>query len=94
MNLKMIRAKNDTKDLLLSITKNCKTLIEQTQRKAEEALEFKMTKPRETFHFIPSIQIKGDWVIGLVSLEVYNSIFNINHTKSKSEHYIDNFDEF
>ena len=47
----MIRPKNQTEDLLLSITKNCETLIEQTHRKAEETLEFKMIKPRETFHF-------------------------------------------
>ena len=35
MNLNMIRPKNQTEDLLLSTTKNCQTLIEQTQRKAE-----------------------------------------------------------
>ena len=35
MNLHMIRPKNETKDLLLSITRNCETLIELTQRKAE-----------------------------------------------------------
>ena len=51
----MIRPKNETEDLLLSITKNRKTLIDQTQRKAEETLEFKMTKPKETFHFKPPI---------------------------------------
>ena len=49
MNLNMIRPKNETEDLLLSITKNCKTLIEQTHRKAEETLEFKMNKSKETF---------------------------------------------
>ena len=83
----MIRPKNPTEDLLLSITKNCETLIDQTQRKAEEALEFKMIKPRETFHFKPSIQVKGDWMIGLVDLEVYNSIFNITEENNKFELY-------
>ena len=38
MNLNMIRPKNQTDDLLLSITKNCQTLIKQTHRKAEETL--------------------------------------------------------
>ena len=33
MNLNMIRPKNQTEDLLLSITKNCETLIEQTHKK-------------------------------------------------------------
>ena len=83
----MIRPKNETEDLLLSITKNCQTLIEQTHRKAEETLEFKMVKPRETFHFKPPIQIKGDWMIGLTDLEVYNSIFNITEENNKFQLY-------
>ena len=74
MNLNMSRPKNETKDLLLSITKNCETLIEQTHRKAEETMEFKMIKPRESFHLKPPIQVKGDWSIGLVDLEVYYTI--------------------
>ena len=83
----MIRPKNETEDLLLSITKNCETLIKQTHRKAEETLEFKMIKPRETFHFKPSIQIKGDWMIGLTDLEVYNSVFNITEENIKFKLY-------
>ena len=70
MNLKMIRPKNETEALLLSITKNCETIIEHTHRKAEETLEFKMIKPKETFHFKSPIQIKSDWMIGLTDLEV------------------------
>ena len=87
MNLFMIRPKIGTEDLLLSITKNCETLIEQTHRKAEETLEFKKIKPRETFHFKPTIQVKGDWMIGLTNLEVYNSIFNITEENNKFKLY-------
>ena len=85
----MIRPKNETEDLLLSITKNCEALIEQTHRKAEETLEFKMFKPRETFHFNPPIQINGNWMIGLTDLEVYNSIFNITERNNEFEIYRD-----
>ena len=90
----MIQPKNQTEDLILSITKNCQTLIEQTHRKAEETLEFKMIKPRETFHFNPPIHAKGDWMLGLMDLEVYHSIFNITTENNKFEHYTDTFDEF
>ena len=90
----MIRPKNETQDLLLSIAKNCQTLIEQTHRKAEETMEFKMVKPRETFHFKPPIQIKGDWMIGLTDLEVYNSIFNITEENNKFEIYRDTTAKF
>ena len=87
MNLNMIRPKNETEDLLLSITKNCETLIEQTHTKSQETLEFKMIKPRQTFHFNPTIQINGNWMIGLTDLEVYNSIFNITEQNNKLKLY-------
>ena len=87
MNLNLIRPKNQLEDLLISITKNCETLIEQTHRKAEETLEFKMIRSRQTFHFNPLIQTKGDWMIGLVDLEVYNSIFNITEENNNFDLY-------
>ena len=58
----MIRPKNQTEDLLLSITKSCETLIEQTHRKAEETLEIKMIKPKKK-HFISNHQFRSK-VIG------------------------------
>ena len=94
MNLNMIQPKNETENLLLSISKNCETLIEQTHRKPEETLEFEMVKPREIFHFKPTMVIKGDWMIGLVNLEVYNSIFNITEKNNKFELYRDTSDKF
>ena len=94
MNLNMIQPKNETEDLLLCITKNCERLVQQTHRKPEETLEFKMIKPRETFHFDPPIQTKGDWMLGLIDLEVYNSFFNITKENNKFELYTDTFDEY
>ena len=88
MNLIIIRPKNETQKLLLSITKNCEKLFKLTHNKVEETLDFKMIKPKETFHFKPPVQINGDWMIGLSSLEVYNSIFNIPEEKNKFEFYI------
>ena len=90
----MIRPKTETEDLLLSISKNCERLVQQTHRKPEETLEFKMLKPRETFHIKPPIQTKCDWMIGLIDLEVYNSIFNITKENNKFELFTDTFDEF
>ena len=87
MNLNMIRPKTQTEDLLLSITKNCETLIEQTHTKPQETLEFKMTKPKETFHFKRPIQLKGVWMIGSTDLEVYNSNFNITEENNKFDLY-------
>ena len=94
MNLNKIQPKNETEDLLMSITKKCEKLVEQTHRKPEETLEFKMNKPRETFHFKPPIQTKGDWMQGLIDLEVYNSIYNITKKNNKFELYTHIYDEF
>ena len=83
----MIQPKDKTEDLLLSITKNCETLFEQTHTKPQETLEFEMVKSGEIFHFNPTIQIKEDWMIRLVSLEAYNSIFNITEENNNFEFY-------
>ena len=94
MNLNMIQPKNETEDLLLSITKNCEKLVEQTHKKSEETLEFKMFKSREIFHFNPPIRTEGDWMLVLIDLEAYNSFFNITKENNKFELYIDTFDEY
>ena len=93
MNLNMIRPKNETEDLLLSMTRNCEALIDQTHRKAEETLEFKITKPRETFHFNSPVEVKEGWMIGLVNLKVYNSIYNKTEKNIKFHLYTDTFDD-
>ena len=64
----MIKPKNETEVLLLSITKNCETLIEPTRIKIEETLKFKHTKSRETFHFKPPVEVKEDRMIALATL--------------------------
>ena len=87
MNLDMFKPRNETEDLLLSITKNCETLVDQTSRKEEQTLEFKLIKSRESFSFNPPIEIQGSWMIGLINLEVYNSIFNITNGNNKFEIY-------
>ena len=87
MNLKMIRSKNETEDLLLSIAKNCELLFQQTHTKLEETLKFNFIKPRETFHFNPPSLIEGYWLIGLTILEVHNSISNLTEENNKFELY-------
>ena len=66
----MIRPKNETEDLSLSFQKNCETPIRQTHRKVEETLQFKVNKPKETFHLNPPISIEESWMLHLTDLEV------------------------
>ena len=90
----MIRLKNETEKLLLSITKNCESLIKQTHRKAGKTLEFRLTKPRENISFKTPISIDKYWMIGLTTLEVYKSIFNISEENNKFDLYKNTFIEF
>ena len=94
MNLIMIRPKTETEDLLLSLTENCQTLSEQTHKKPEETMDYRLTKLRKTFHFSPPSQIEADWMVGLTSLEVYTSIFNITARNNKLEQYRDTSNKF
>ena len=79
----MVQPKSSAEDLLLSITKNCETLLKQIRREAEETLEFGITKPKETFSFKPPVSIEGSWMMGLICLEVYNPILNIIYQNYK-----------
>ena len=76
MNLNMVLPKNETEGLLLSFTKNCETPIKQTHTKPQKTLQFRVTRPRETFSFKRRIPIDGCWMIGLTSSGIYNSFFN------------------
>ena len=58
--------------LLKTVKQFLRKLIEK-----EQILEIKITKSRETFSFKTLILHEGSWMIGLTSLEVYNSFFNV-----------------
>ena len=67
------------KELLLLIKKHTDTLIEQTKTRAQETLEFKMNKQRQTFSFNPPINLveEDKWLLAVSSFECTNSVFNI-----------------
>ena len=84
----MIRPRNETE--------NFETLIEQTHGKAEETFEFRLAQPKQTFAFTPSTNLCLDtnWMLGLISLKIYNFIFNKSHENNKFQLYTNAFDEF
>ena len=57
MNLNIIIRENQTQSLLLSLTKTCETLIHQTRARPEKTLEFKLTRPRQTFLLNPNVSV-------------------------------------
>ena len=79
-----------------SKTKNRETLNKQTFTKPQETLEFKLNKPRETLSFTSSIILCPDsnWIVGLTTLSVKTSIFEITDEINNFELYTYSFDEF
>ena len=75
----MVTTKNETENLILSITRNCERLIEQSHTNLQETLEFKFTQPMETVSFRPSVTLGLDCnrMIGITSLKVYIFLFII-----------------
>ena len=89
----MVRPKNKTENLLVSIAENCETLIKQTHTDPQKTIENKLTKPRETFSFKRTIPIEGCWMTRITNLDVCNSIFIITEEK-KFKLFRDTLDEF
>ena len=73
--------------LLLSIAKSNLDIVENTLSKPQETLEFKMTKQKETFSFDIPLDLPEQWMMGVTSLEVYNTIYNITEKNNKPKFF-------
>ena len=69
--------------LLLSIAKSNLKIVENTLSKPQETLEFKMNKQKESFSFDIPLDLPEKWMMGVTSLEVYNTIYNITEKNNK-----------
>ena len=69
--------------LLLSIAKSNLDIVENTLSKPQETLEFKMNKQKESFSFDILLDLPEQWMMGVTSLEVYNTVYNITEKNNK-----------
>ena len=69
--------------LFLSIAKSNLDIVENTLSKPQETLEFKMNKQKESFSFDIPLDLPEQWMMGVTSLEVYNTIYNITEKNNK-----------
>ena len=74
-----------TESLLLSIANSNQEIVENTHSKPRETLEFKMTKQKKSFSFDVPLQLNEKWMMGVTSLEVYNTVFTITNSNNKLE---------
>ena len=64
--------------LLLEMAKSNREIAQNTKIKQQETLEFKMNKNSKYFKFDESLILeRGEWQMGVISFEVYNSVYNI-----------------
>ena len=61
----------------MSIAKSNQEIVENTHSKPQKTLEFKMNKQKESFSFDIPLDLPEQWMIGVTSLEVYNTVNNI-----------------
>ena len=69
--------------LLLSIAKSNQEIVENTHSKPQETSEFKMNKQKESFSFDFPLELPEQWMMGVTSLEVYNTVYNITEKNNK-----------
>ena len=69
--------------LLLSIAKSNQETVENTHSKPQETLEFKMNKQKESFSFDIPLDLPEQWMMGITTLEVYNTVYNITEKNNK-----------
>ena len=65
--------------LLLNIAKSNLDIVENTLSKPQETLEFEINKQKESFSFDIPLELPEKWILGVTSLEVYNSVYNISN---------------
>ena len=69
--------------LLLSIAKSNQENVKNTYSKPQKTLEFKMTKQKEFFSFDVPLNLEEKSMMGVTSLEVYNTVYNFTEKNNK-----------
>ena len=70
MGLNRFTPKHKTQEILLLILKNTVVPNKQTKRKPQETLETKTQKSLETFSNDIPVELKGEWMLRLTTLEI------------------------
>ena len=83
MDLSTFVTYDKKESLLLSIAKSNQEIVENTHSKPQETLEFKMTKQKESFSFDVPLTLNEKWMMGVTSLDVYNTVYNITNSNNK-----------
>ena len=74
--------------MLLSPTRNKKTLISQTQTRTKDTLNFKIQKPSKTISFDTPIILEGVWLLGANKLRSIQNYFQRRDENKKPDDFV------
>ena len=77
MDLSQLSPADEIETLTLEIVKLMQKVEENTHTKAQEPLEFKLTKPKQNFNFDKQLIIPKKWLMGVTILQVYNTVYKM-----------------
>ena len=79
MDLSTFVTYDKKESLLFKISNYHQEIVVNTHSKPQETLEFKMTKQKESFSFDIPLELNEKWMMGVTSLDVYNTTFDITN---------------
>ena len=88
MDLSSFVTYDKKESLFLNIAKSNQEIVENTQSKPQETLEFKRTKQKESFLFDVPLTLNEKWMMGVTSLEVYNTVYNSTEKNNKLQNLL------
>ena len=88
MDLSTFVTYDKKESLLLNIAKSNLDIVENTLSKPQETLEFKMNKQKESFSFEIPLELPEKWMMGVTSLEVYNTVYSITEKNNKFKFFL------
>ena len=83
MDLSNFVTYDEKESLFLNIAKSNQESVENTHSKPQETLEFRMTNQKESFSFDVPLELNEKWMMGVTSLEVYKTVYNITDKNNK-----------
>ena len=83
MDLSNFVTYDEKESFFLNIAKSNQENVENTHSKPQETLEFRMTNQKESFSFDVPLELNEKWMMGVTSLEVYKTVYNITDKNNK-----------
>ena len=93
LDLSHFSSTNKNETLLLEMVKVLQKIEKNPHTEHQQTLEFKMTKPKQTFNFDKPLIIPEKLVMGASNLQVRNTVYNITERNNIIKQHIPSYYE-